>query len=250
MKARSGEVKGTSVGDAQGSGLPRPERQPAGRRGVHAETPAARPAHGQPGARRAAAVQRGRARRAGPGRDLLLGVRHRGDPDRAAQGRPGHHRVHADPPADRGGPVRAWRWWCCPTARSSWSTPGPADRTWSPGTTSGPGWPRSPRSRCSSTTWSRWRCRWPRAPPRWPPPFPSSATPTLITVISIAIVILMCYGNLRGIREASRAFARAHLPVLRRRHPDDHHRPGPGDLRRPAALPLSAARAVHRPPFL
>ncbi len=29
----------------------------------------------------------------------------------------------------------------------------------------------------------------------------------LITVISIAIVILMCYGNLRGIREASRAFA-------------------------------------------
>jgi amino acid transporter len=31
--------------------------------------------------------------------------------------------------------------------------------------------------------------------------------PDLITVISIAIVILMCYGNLRGIREASRAFA-------------------------------------------
>jgi amino acid transporter len=29
----------------------------------------------------------------------------------------------------------------------------------------------------------------------------------LITVISIAIVILMCYGNLRGIREASRSFA-------------------------------------------
>ena len=29
----------------------------------------------------------------------------------------------------------------------------------------------------------------------------------LITIISIAIVILMCYGNLRGIREASRAFA-------------------------------------------
>ena len=31
--------------------------------------------------------------------------------------------------------------------------------------------------------------------------------PTLITVISIAIVILMCYGNLRGIREAGRSFA-------------------------------------------
>jgi amino acid transporter len=30
---------------------------------------------------------------------------------------------------------------------------------------------------------------------------------TLITVISVAIVIVMCYGNLRGIREAGRAFA-------------------------------------------
>jgi amino acid transporter len=36
---------------------------------------------------------------------------------------------------------------------------------------------------------------------------PAIANPELITVISIAIVILMCYGNLRGIREASRAFA-------------------------------------------
>ena len=36
---------------------------------------------------------------------------------------------------------------------------------------------------------------------------PAISSPTLITVISIAIVILMCYGNLRGIREASRAFA-------------------------------------------
>jgi amino acid transporter len=31
--------------------------------------------------------------------------------------------------------------------------------------------------------------------------------PTLITVISICIVILMCFGNLRGIREAGRSFA-------------------------------------------
>jgi amino acid transporter len=31
--------------------------------------------------------------------------------------------------------------------------------------------------------------------------------PTLITVISVAIVIAMCYGNLRGIREAGRSFA-------------------------------------------
>ncbi|MDX6338810.1 MAG: hypothetical protein QOG05_6150 [Streptosporangiaceae bacterium] len=36
---------------------------------------------------------------------------------------------------------------------------------------------------------------------------PAIGNPRLITVISIAIVILMCYGNLRGIREASRAFA-------------------------------------------
>ena len=36
---------------------------------------------------------------------------------------------------------------------------------------------------------------------------PALNDPTLITVISIAIVILMCYGNLRGIREASRSFA-------------------------------------------
>jgi amino acid transporter len=36
---------------------------------------------------------------------------------------------------------------------------------------------------------------------------PAIDHPTLITVISIAIVIVMCYGNLRGIREAGRAFA-------------------------------------------
>ncbi len=36
---------------------------------------------------------------------------------------------------------------------------------------------------------------------------PALNNTTLITVISIAIVILMCYGNLRGIREASRSFA-------------------------------------------
>src|SRR3984885_1461135 len=36
---------------------------------------------------------------------------------------------------------------------------------------------------------------------------PAINHPDLITVISIAIVLLMCYGNLRGIREASRAFA-------------------------------------------
>jgi amino acid transporter len=37
--------------------------------------------------------------------------------------------------------------------------------------------------------------------------WPALDHPTLITVISVAIVILMCYGNLRGIREAGRVFA-------------------------------------------
>jgi len=36
---------------------------------------------------------------------------------------------------------------------------------------------------------------------------PAINKPTLITVISIVIVIIMCYGNLRGIREAGRSFA-------------------------------------------
>jgi amino acid transporter len=36
---------------------------------------------------------------------------------------------------------------------------------------------------------------------------PALSNPTLLTVISIAIVLVMCYGNLRGIREAGRAFA-------------------------------------------
>src|SRR3984957_12190910 len=36
---------------------------------------------------------------------------------------------------------------------------------------------------------------------------PAINSPTIITVISIAVVILMCYGNLRGSREAGRAFA-------------------------------------------
>src|SRR5580692_3127686 len=38
--------------------------------------------------------------------------------------------------------------------------------------------------------------------------FPNSPinNPTVITVISIGVVLLMCYGNLRGIREAGKAF--------------------------------------------
>jgi amino acid transporter len=36
---------------------------------------------------------------------------------------------------------------------------------------------------------------------------PAISNPTTLKVISVAVVILMCYGNLRGIREAGRAFA-------------------------------------------
>jgi amino acid transporter len=36
---------------------------------------------------------------------------------------------------------------------------------------------------------------------------PAISNPNVLKVISVAVVILMCYGNLRGIREAGRAFA-------------------------------------------
>jgi amino acid transporter len=36
---------------------------------------------------------------------------------------------------------------------------------------------------------------------------PALNNPELLTIISICVVVLMCYGNLRGIREAGRAFA-------------------------------------------
>ena len=70
--------------------------------------------------------------------------------------------------------------------------------------------------------------------------------PTLITVISIVIVILMCYGNLRGIREAGRSFA---VPTYLFSGVGDHHdhrRPDPRGVRDAAALSLAAARAGHR----
>ena len=72
---------------------------------VHGEDEAARAAARQRAARRAAAVQAARARRAVARRHLLLGVRHRGNPDRAAADRrPGG--VHADPADDAGHPAR------------------------------------------------------------------------------------------------------------------------------------------------
>ena len=49
------------------------------------------------------------------------------------------------------------------------------------------------------------RSRSPRAPRRSPPPVPGAAnSPDDITLISIAIVILTCYGNLRGIERPAR----------------------------------------------
>ena len=66
-------------------------------------------------------------------------------------------------------------------------------------------------------------------------------------MISIAIVILMCYGNLRGIREAGRAFALPTYLFSGSVDPDDHHRAWSGrsfgDL---PQLHWPAARAVHR----
>ena len=57
---------------------------------------------------------------------------------------------------------------------------------------------------------------------------PALNKPTIITLISIAIVILMCYGNLRGIREAGRAFAVPTYLFSGRGHPHDRRGPGPG----------------------
>ena len=39
------------------------------------------------------------------------------------------------------------------------------------------------------------------------PSVPNSDPDVLLTIISIGVVLIMCYGNLRGIREAGRPFA-------------------------------------------
>ena len=66
--------------------------------------------------------------------------------------------------------------------------------------------------------------------------------------ICVGVVLLMCYGNLRGIKEAGKAFAVPDLPVRRLGDPDDRGRPDPRGLRQPARhRPAHAARHLrHR----
>ena len=59
--------------------------------------------------------------------------------------------------------------------------------------------------------------------------------PYILIVISVIAVAIMCYGNLRGIREAGPRVRAAHLPLLRLGRADDHRRPHPRGDRRPAA---------------
>ncbi len=52
--------------------------------------------------------------------------------------------------------------------------------------------------------------------------------------ICVGVVLLMCYGNLRGLKEAGKAFAVPDLPVRRVGDPDDRGRPDPRGHRQPA----------------
>ena len=98
-------MKGADGGHAEGIRFAREKRGPARYVLVHDQAPVSWTAAGQPGPRRTAAVQPARARRAVAGRDLLLRLRHRGNPHRAgARGRPG--RVYPAPADDAGHLVR------------------------------------------------------------------------------------------------------------------------------------------------
>ena len=91
-------------GHEEGGGRPRRRARPPRGLPVLGETPIAGAAARQRAARRAAAVQAARAGGALPGRDFLLGLRHRGNPDRAAAVlRLG--RVHPDPAVHAGDPA-------------------------------------------------------------------------------------------------------------------------------------------------
>ena len=46
----------------------------------------------------------------------------------------------------------------------------------------------------------------------------------ILTRLSVAQILIMCYGNLRGIREAGKIVRPADLPVLRLGRVDDHRR--------------------------
>ena len=69
----------------------------------------------------------------------------------------------------------------------------------------GPRWPRSRRSPSSSTTPSP--SRYKRPPALMPSCRRSPALLSVHVPISVAVVVLIAYGNLRGIREAGRFFA-------------------------------------------
>ena len=57
----------------------------------------------------------------------------------------------------------------------------------------------------------------------------------ILTVISVVAVLIMCYGNLRGIREAGRAFALPTYLFSASVAADDRYRPDPRGDRRAAA---------------
>ena len=117
-------------------------------------------------------------------------------------------RVHAAPADDRGDPVRACSWWCCPTARSSSvytraggsyvvarENFGPAGR---PGRRGG----AADRLRGHGRGADRRRARAAVASA-----FPALGAATRREIIRSASSCCMCYGNLRGIREAGKIFA-------------------------------------------
>ena len=61
--------------------------------------------------------------------------------------------------------------------------------------------------------------------------------------ITIGVVLLLAYGNLRGVREAGKAFALPDLLLRRLRRPGRRRRRAPRDLRRPAARTRTHSRA-------
>ncbi len=69
--------------------------------------------------------------------------------------------------------------------------------------------------------------------------FPALAKPlgdtTTLLLIAVAATLIMCYGNLRGVRENGKMFGVPTYWFSGVSRPDDRHRRGPRDLRRPAA---------------
>ncbi len=77
-------------------------------------------------------------------------------------------------------------------------------------------------------------------------PAPAGPYVTARSRSSVIAILLMCYGNLRGIREAGKIVRAAHLPVPGGGRPDDRRRADPRDPRQPrAAEHPSRRRAVQ-----